>query len=1538
MHPKHSILLKKNARRLTPDASVAFYYVDDKATDQHILHIDKKIRSPAKFANVKKVNKTLLAFDDEEYQVTPKARMCAGTVTRDDQGLVFTVEVSRKLGESQLARSLKKFKKLIGKAFIAKGGETVDVDETEEVTESVALPRIEAPLRAYSVSAAETNRLLDAWRADGRSAEDERYAQLLDRLGTEGELVDSAVESIDNYLASAGAAGTAEGETLATAVVGRPLSRWIEELDGWEQALIAQLGIAEEEPDVDLTAEIRAELREANLSAEQISDVEHAQAALSTWLLQQQEIFRRPDTQVDGLITGDEVFFTQGDQRVVIDEAKLAALGLDAAFTLDEAGMMVVRDDILTEDGISPEGRQIIASALINGVQAGYALHLRNPSSGSTASDLDLHLEGDDIAQQAHRQAKASATNLQFDRHDEIVPGSDPAVSFRDVLSGMNGAPDDETFTALNEMLHDAYLVEVSDGLVDDKMTFLQYKMQFVDLEVPNLLESGLHWHDGSGQLNAAEWAFTQLRVKDLPEKTQYNYKIEISSPHLVKKKFDKTMDLGIKPPAVPTEDDIYRALARDGFWAEYAGGKDLVSYYKGAAKITVKLGYADPDNDWALVWTPTSTPFYIGKVTGQDEVLPLVDEIPENALKTLTTDVDGSTRDPRTGAALDLTDTEAARAQTADAISKTVMKAALSSWSGNSGQALSNLLQPIPDSQKVFLRQSNGTVNAIRIGNGDLRNNLKDLASNPDLADAAAHLEELLAAQPLNEEAIERYCTEVKVYLNDWIEWSRTDVTDDDERAAHEASYDTLWDAVDNISKVGLTDIGQTEVITDGNDTGAFGKCAPTAYFCGAMCGISVRANEGMEALEAGTPAIKAEADTLRALITGQPMDPIRREEIDAQLEIISAMLDEERLSQRERINGEVQQTAAYTDTVAQARALLDALSTRQQADLASIQGDSSLSSQEKKQQAEALHKRALQEMQQIQNDQRLALEAMYRDANAVADKAAAEQRAALDKVKQLKRSTLDQLVVTEDEDGPYFDMSFPVPRAAMYKSGNRNGWLLSKYGDPLPNLAKTHPDTFYTDPETGQLSMKVKVRPGDIQEYLEETNREDKYRGNKKHMMDFFKDPSSMNNIQLMDNLGPGLIAVGLDKGLKDMGKDSGLLYGPGADTVASMVYREDKTTTYDSIRQEMPKKGTPAYEKEFKRRRKRMLNELALARDSNGSVAVSMGFKSANGHVNYIQSWGTPTIGGVEISSDDIARCRMNVVENAAGSSAWNNDRVQEFPINPSAMKRGITGIEQALRGNKETPPATILAARAVRGKAQAAEEMIDDIVNGVLVDWGIDDDIRDMEPAPSTMGQEKLLIARNQHMATFQAHSSELTKKYVAEGMSEEDAQKKASGEAWGALPENAKYIINAWNQVQKSPEYPAYLDALRAASADAMAFLKGNLTLDQSEASLNPDNVLIMPSNTERDNAVSDNTEDRERIGDGNIGSQKYGSANATDHTYFVPVNALASGWNGVVEGKWDNDNAECTANRYNHSDDPRDQFVMLASMTVMHDR
>ena len=60
-------------------------------------------------------------------------------------------------------------------------------------------------------------------------------------------------------------------------------------------------------------------------------------------------------------------------------------------------------------------------------------------------------------------------------------------------------------------------------------------------------------------------------------------------------------------------------------------------------------------------------------------------------------------------------------------------------------------------------------------------------------------------------------------------------------------------------------------------------------------------------------------------------------------------------------------------------------------------------------------------------------------------------------------------------------------------------------------------------------------------------------------KHMMDHFKDPSAMSHLDFLKDLGPGLIAVGVDKTLKAAGKDSGLLYGPGPKVVASMVNNE-------------------------------------------------------------------------------------------------------------------------------------------------------------------------------------------------------------------------------------------------------------------------------------------------------------------------------------------------------------------------------------------
>ena len=61
-------------------------------------------------------------------------------------------------------------------------------------------------------------------------------------------------------------------------------------------------------------------------------------------------------------------------------------------------------------------------------------------------------------------------------------------------------------------------------------------------------------------------------------------------------------------------------------------------------------------------------------------------------------------------------------------------------------------------------------------------------------------------------------------------------------------------------------------------------------------------------------------------------------------------------------------------------------------------------------------------------------------------------------------------------------------------------------------------------------------------------------------------------------------------------------------------------------------------------------------------------------------------------------------------------------------------------------------------------------------------------------------------------------------------------------------------------------------------------------------------------------------------GGGSIGSQEYGSANAADASYFVPLNALAGGWDGK-----DGD-----ATGYAEYPDRDDQFIMLESMEVMY--
>ena len=72
----------------------------------------------------------------------------------------------------------------------------------------------------------------------------------------------------------------------------------------------------------------------------------------------------------------------------------------------------------------------------------------------------------------------------------------------------------------------------------------------------------------------------------------------------------------------------------------------------------------------------------------------------------------------------------------------------------------------------------------------------------------------------------------------------------------------------------------------------------------------------------------------------------------------------------------------------------------------------------------------------------------------------------------------------------------------------------------------------------------------------------------------------------------------------------------------------------------------------------------------------------------------------------------------------------------------------------------------------------------------------------------------------------------------------------------------------------------------------MRWMRDHLKLDH-ESGFNRANVVIMPSNTERDDRFSDNPGDADRISGGRIDSQARGSANAADASYFVPLDALA---------------------------------------------
>ncbi|MFT4977255.1 MAG: hypothetical protein ACI8S6_003160, partial [Myxococcota bacterium] len=297
MHPKHHLLLKKNAKKIVDTGNDqshrAFYFALDKDADEEILHIDRKIKAPSKFNTVKKLNRTLEPFKDEEYELGQKSKLCSGMVSRGDNGnLVFDVQVKRGVGASLLARSLKKYKRYIGIASIMKDGVALDVDS------------------------------LDGEDLDG------------------DDTIDPVIEESER-----------------------------------------------EEDDLDLAAEIAEELAEANLTDQLYADAEQSLDSVSYFLLQQQEMFRRDDQQLDPVLKSDELSFTLNGEAQPIDKELLAATGLDAMFDLTDEGLRL-KSTFMSDDVITPDERAAIAAALVEAVASvpGLTMKLSNPDERAGAS------------------------------------------------------------------------------------------------------------------------------------------------------------------------------------------------------------------------------------------------------------------------------------------------------------------------------------------------------------------------------------------------------------------------------------------------------------------------------------------------------------------------------------------------------------------------------------------------------------------------------------------------------------------------------------------------------------------------------------------------------------------------------------------------------------------------------------------------------------------------------------------------------------------------------------------------------------------------------------------------------------------------------------------------------------------------------------------------------------------------------------------------------------------------------------------------
>ena len=336
MHPKHRILLKKNAKRIVHtgnDQSVrAFYFALDKSRSkdsQEVLHIDRKIKQPGKFNNVKKLNRTLEPFNDKDYQLNQKTRMCAGIVNRSEDGaLMFSVQVKKGIGAGQLARSLKKFKKLIGKAGVLKGNEGSEESSEELLSAGQYRSQLETLLGEYNTS---------RQKGAGITGDDEGLRA--HSLAEEG-LVDRCIQAIGQLLEAVraekgdneDAANQAEADQLAATLVGQTVAQWQATLAAWKPWIDG--GSTVEEDDLELAAAIADELREANLDDSLTATREQAVNGVSYFLLQQQEMFRNADTQLDPVLTADELSLSKDGVKLEMTPQLLKESGLGRAFTL----------------------------------------------------------------------------------------------------------------------------------------------------------------------------------------------------------------------------------------------------------------------------------------------------------------------------------------------------------------------------------------------------------------------------------------------------------------------------------------------------------------------------------------------------------------------------------------------------------------------------------------------------------------------------------------------------------------------------------------------------------------------------------------------------------------------------------------------------------------------------------------------------------------------------------------------------------------------------------------------------------------------------------------------------------------------------------------------------------------------------------------------------------------------------------------------------------------------------------------------------